>query len=145
MNCIYISIQYILLKCLMFTEAKPLNRLEQTNMVWNLEVPWGKFNFCKTGSTLCPFYFIIKKFYSAKKHLVKQLTNLPIRDAISNAVHPFLACVVTSAPQLIRNMATAFFLIDKKDKHIIIYEGLLEHKLLTHWFILIPFRLIVME
>lgn len=31
-------------------------------------------------------------------------------DAISKAVQPFLACVVTSAPTFIKKMATAFFL-----------------------------------
>ena len=35
---------------------------------------------------------------------------LPMSEAISKAVQPFLACVDTSAPMFIKYMATAFLL-----------------------------------
>lgn len=39
--------------------------------------------------------------------------NKPMREAMSNAVHPFLACIVTSAPFSIRYIATGLFLETK--------------------------------
>lgn len=42
-----------------------------------------------------------------------KMTCLPIRDAMSKAVHPFFAWMDTSAPALSKNMATCFLLKEK--------------------------------